>query len=119
MNSNSNITRGFILALISRITIDFYFTYGILERIPTFDSLMPRGVVVSIVFIALFLVAPIPLGIIALTSIKNVESVTKQDRIYKILTKIFAISSLAEVGLIFLLFLFFGSYFANLLPFVM
>ena len=119
MNSNSNIIRGFVLALISRITIDFYFTYGILERIPTFDSLMSRSVVVSIAFIALFLVAPIPLGIIALTSIKNVESVTKQDRIYKILTKIFAISSLAEVGLIFLLFLLFGSYFANLLPFVM
>ena len=118
MNSNSNIIRGFVLALISRIAIEFYFTYGILERIPTFDSSMPRGVAVSIVFIALFLVAPIPLSIIALTSIKNVESVTKQDRIYKILTKIFAISSLVEIGLIFLLFLFFGSYFASLLPLV-
>lgn len=119
MNSNSNITRGFILALISRIAIDFYFTYGVLERIPTFDSLVPRGIFVLIAFVALFLVAPVPLCIIALTSIKNVESVTKQDKIYKILTKIFAISSLVEVGLIFLLYLFFGPYFTGLLPFVL
>ena len=93
-NKNStNIKTAFILSVIAAAYSDIYGLGLITQGIIAFGSI---GNFTNALIILGIVAAPIVLGIVALSLLGKEKPVTKTDRVFRILTMIFSISSIVE-----------------------
>ena len=91
---SKTVKTAFILSLIAGISLDalfiLYFIFGYAYFAYLDSNLLRDAMILG------FIMAPIVLGIIALTMINQVKDVKRSQRVYLILTRIFSITSIAE-----------------------
>ena len=94
MNKNSQtIKTAFILSIVGNglgdLIILFYLYLA--ARLGSWSSNLSALGLLYIIIICSLIFAPLVFGIIAMNMIKNVNPVTQQDRVFRIITKIFSI----------------------------
>ena len=103
--SSKRIQTAFILSLVAGTFLDavalflLYFS-GITSVFSATDA------IVLIIYVSVT-IAPIVLGIVALSLLTNTKPATPRDRVFKILTKIFSIISIVETSILIVAISFF------------
>ena len=108
MDSKARIKTGFIFSVIAQASVSFYITLLIVQKILG-TYFMTSNFLISIAFVIMFVIAPIPLSIIALTYTRGVEVADNQDRTYRIIARVFANVTLPLVGVLLLAIVFLSS----------
>lgn len=95
--NSSTIKTAFILSIISESCGDVILLLLFYEGIISYGSILS---VINILIYSALLAAPLVLGIVALSMVNKVKPITKSDRVFKMLTRIFSIISIVAGGIL-------------------
>ena len=95
--ASQTIRSAFIISIIAGSCSDVFGILLLFEGVISYGSILE---VTNLVIITCLLLAPLVLGIVALCVLGKTKPVTKSDRVLRILTKVFSISSIVEGALI-------------------
>lgn len=99
--ASQTIRSAFIISIIAGSCSDVFALLLLFEGVISYGSILQ---VTNLVIITCLLLAPLVLGIVALCVLGKTKPVTKSDRVLRILTKIFSISSIVE-GVVIIFYL--------------
>lgn len=94
---SQTIRSAFIISIIAGASSDVFGLLLLFEGVISYGSILEP---INLVIVSCLLLAPLVLGIVALSILGKAKPVTKSDRVLRILTKIFSILSIVEGAII-------------------
>ena len=95
--ASKTIRSAFIISIVAGSCSDVFALFTLFEGVISYGSILETT---NLVIISCLLLGPLVLGIVALCVLGKTKPVTKSDRVLRILTKVFSISSIVEGALI-------------------